>query len=106
MEFPDGTILRVEGGSDFVLEEMELDDDIPTIKIMLVHGQIWFNKKSTLLSKSNEAIYPFYILHQTVIIVLGYYIVQLDLFISLKIACLPSKADLFQHSQNRIAKTV
>ena len=51
-------------------------------------GQVWFNKKSMLLKKCNEAIYPFYILHQTIIIVLGYYIIQLDANIISKIGIL------------------
>jgi peptidoglycan/LPS O-acetylase OafA/YrhL len=54
----------------------------------LGYGQVWFNKKSTLLQKCNEAIYPFYILHQTIIIILGYYIIQLELSIPLKIVIL------------------
>jgi hypothetical protein len=36
----------------------------------------------------NEAIYPFYILHQTVIVVFAYYIIQFDLNIPLKITIL------------------
>ncbi|MDV7138748.1 acyltransferase [Maribacter sp. TH_r10] len=58
------------------------------VTTLLGYGQVWFNKKSTLLIKSNEAIYPFYILHQTVIIVLGYYIIQMDWGIALKIMVL------------------
>ncbi|WP_025666605.1 acyltransferase family protein [Aquimarina megaterium] len=55
---------------------------------ILGYGQIWFNKSSIVLKKFNEAIYPFYILHQTIIVVLGYYIIQLKLNISLKILVL------------------
>ncbi|WP_420573513.1 acyltransferase family protein [Kordia sp.] len=55
---------------------------------LLGYAQIWFNRKSTLLKKLNEAIYPFYILHQTVIIVFGYYIIQLDVNIPIKIILL------------------
>lgn len=58
------------------------------VTTLLGYGQLWFTKRSVLLSKSNEAIYPFYILHQTVIIIVGYYIVQLDLSIGLKILLL------------------
>jgi len=36
------------------------------------------NKNSKLLSYSNEAVYPFYILHQTVMIVIAYYIIDLN----------------------------
>lgn len=55
---------------------------------LLGYGQVWFNKKSDLLKKCNEAIYPFYILHQTVIVVLGYYIIRLDLGILSKMGLL------------------
>ena len=48
------------------------------ISTILGFAQLWLNKKSFLLKKCNEAIYPFYILHQTIIIILGYYIIQLD----------------------------
>ncbi len=39
---------------------------------------IWLNKKSTAVGYWNRAVYPFYILHQTVTIVLGYYMLQVD----------------------------
>ncbi len=58
------------------------------VTTVLGYGQVWLSKKSTLLKKCNEAIYPFYILHQTVIIVLGYYIIKLDLGIASKIGVL------------------
>lgn len=37
----------------------------------------YLNKKSPAISYANEAVYPFYILHQTVIICLGYYLKDL-----------------------------
>ena len=37
------------------------------------------NKPSKLLSYANESVYPFYILHQTITIALGYYIIKWDL---------------------------
>lgn len=55
---------------------------------LLGYGQIWLSKKSVLLKRCNEAIYPFYILHQTIIIVLGYYIIGLDYSIVIKITLL------------------
>ena len=54
----------------------------------LGYGQVWFNKKSKLLKICNEAIYPFYVLHQTVIVVLGYYVIQLNASIALKLILL------------------
>lgn len=38
----------------------------------------WLNKPSKALSYSNEAVYPFYILHQTIIIIFGYYLMNLE----------------------------
>jgi hypothetical protein len=55
---------------------------------LLGYGQIWLNTKSTLVKKLNEAIYPFYILHQTIIVVFAYYIVQWNMSISLKLLVL------------------
>jgi glucan biosynthesis protein C len=55
---------------------------------ILGYGHVYFNKPSLWLKRMNEAIYPFYILHQTVIVVLAYYIIQLDLNISAKFSIL------------------
>lgn len=55
---------------------------------LLGYAQVWLNKKSNILKKCNEAIYPFYILHQTIIIIFGFYIIQLNINIPLKITLL------------------
>jgi len=44
MEFPDGTVMRIGGGSDLVLEEMDTEDAEPSIEVVLVDGALWFNK--------------------------------------------------------------
>jgi len=44
---------------------------------MLSLGKRFLNRSHPLLSYANRAIYPFYILHQTIIIIIGYYIVTL-----------------------------
>lgn len=54
----------------------------------LGYGQVWFKEKNNLIVKLNEAIYPFYILHQTVIVILAFYVVQLDISISFKMLLL------------------
>jgi hypothetical protein len=41
-------------------------------------GRHYLNKPSKLLDYANEGIYPFYILHQTIIIVIGYYVIQVQ----------------------------
>ncbi|HZY39849.1 MAG TPA: acyltransferase family protein [Mucilaginibacter sp.] len=40
------------------------------------YGKKYLNRKAKVLDYLNQAVYPFYILHQTVIVVLAYYIVQ------------------------------
>jgi len=40
------------------------------------YGKKYLNRKHQVLDYLNQAVYPFYILHQTVIVVLVYYIVQ------------------------------
>lgn len=55
-----------------------------TVITVIAYGQHYLNKPHPWLSKINEGLYPFYILHQTVIIWIGYYICQLDWSISLK----------------------
>lgn len=42
------------------------------------YARIHLNKPSKLLTYLNQSIYPFYILHQTIIIIIGYYVVQVD----------------------------
>lgn len=55
---------------------------------LLGYAQIYLNKPSLWLKKMNEAIYPFYILHQTVVVVFAYYIIKLDLNIAIKLTIL------------------
>jgi hypothetical protein len=40
---------------------------------------VYLNRPSRVLSYANQAVYPFYILHQTVIIALGYYLMYADM---------------------------
>ncbi|MBI4975172.1 FecR domain-containing protein, partial [Candidatus Peregrinibacteria bacterium] len=44
MEFFDGTIVRVGGGSDLVLTSLDDSESSPAIDVLLVNGQVWFNK--------------------------------------------------------------
>jgi hypothetical protein len=43
---------------------------------LLGYAKRYLNKQSKALTYCNNAVYPFYILHQTVIVILGYYVVQ------------------------------
>jgi hypothetical protein len=45
---------------------------------VIAYGQHYLNRPHPWLKHFNEGLYPFYILHQTVIIVIGYYICQLS----------------------------
>jgi hypothetical protein len=47
-----------------------------TVITVIAYGQHYLNKPHPILSKINEGLYPFYILHQTVIIAIGYYVCQ------------------------------
>lgn len=44
---------------------------------IISYGQHYLNRPHPILKYINEGLYPFYILHQTVIIAIGYYICQL-----------------------------
>lgn len=54
----------------------------------LGYGKKYLNTGSRLLSYMNTAVYPFYILHQTVIVIIAYYIVGTKDEVSLKLAFL------------------
>ncbi len=58
------------------------------ILAILGYAQVLLKKPSQYLKRMNEAIYPFYILHQTVIVVLAYYIIQFNFNILTKIILL------------------
>jgi hypothetical protein len=49
-----------------------------TVITVIAFGQHYLNKPHPWLKYINEGLYPFYILHQTVIIAIGYYVCQLD----------------------------
>jgi hypothetical protein len=48
-----------------------------TVITVIAYGQHFLNRPHPWLKHFNEGLYPFYILHQTVIIAIGYYICQL-----------------------------
>ncbi|MFY0599449.1 MAG: acyltransferase family protein [Cyclobacteriaceae bacterium] len=51
----------------------------------LGYGKMYLNRKSKLLDYANSAVYPFYILHQTVIVIIAYYVVRTKDDASLKL---------------------
>lgn len=44
VEFFDGTIMRISGGSDLIFESIEDDSKNPNLEITLRDGKLWFNK--------------------------------------------------------------
>jgi hypothetical protein len=55
-----------------------------TVITVIAYGQHYLNRPHPWLNKINEGLYPFYILHQTAIIFIGYYICQLPWSIGAK----------------------
>ena len=59
-----------------------------TMLTIMGYAQVYLNQPKPILQKLNEAVYPFYILHQTVIVVLAYYVIQWEAGIGLKLIVL------------------
>lgn len=95
----------------FVLRELPLDWDRPVVRMgylavcatmawywilaLLGYAQVRLNKPSPVLRYANEALYPFYILHQTAIIFVGYYVIRWNpggVFIPYVVVCTVSAA--------------
>ncbi len=55
---------------------------------LLGYGQKYFNSRPRWLKLTNELIYPFYIFHQTVIVVLGYFVIHMSWSLSFKASVL------------------
>ncbi len=51
---------------------------IASVLATIGYGYNYLNRNHPALPRLNEAVYPFYILHQTVIVVIGYYVLKLD----------------------------
>ena len=56
--------------------------------IITVFGfaSVYLNKKSNLLKYRNTAVYPFYILHQTITIIIGFFLMNAPMHYGVKIA--------------------
>lgn len=48
------------------------------ILVLFGYGAQWLNRPSMALTYANRAVYPFYILHQTITIIIGYYVMDLE----------------------------
>ncbi|MBL4854981.1 MAG: acyltransferase family protein [Robiginitomaculum sp.] len=55
-----------------------------SILVLLGGAQKWLNRPSRVLSYMTEAIFPWYILHQTIIIMAGYYFTRQGLSVGLE----------------------
>jgi glucan biosynthesis protein C len=55
---------------------------------ILGYSKFLLNKPSKILFYANESVYPLYILHQTIMIIFGYYIIQLNWSVAIKFAAL------------------
>ena len=55
-----------------------------TVVALIAFGQHYLNKPHPWLKHFNEGLYPFYILHQTLIIIIGFYVAQMSWSIFLK----------------------
>jgi glucan biosynthesis protein C len=72
-------------------EQVEISFDVTAVFVswfwvitVIAFGQHYLNRYRPWLAKLNEGLYPFYILHQTAIITIGYYVCQLDWGIAAK----------------------
>lgn len=54
------------------------------VMAILGYGRQYLNFKSKILNYANEGIYPFYILHQTVLVILAYYVIQWNIPVVIK----------------------
>jgi len=54
------------------------------ILVLFAYGAKYLNKKSKLLSYCNTAVYPFYILHQTVTVIIAYFLMNWEAAVGLK----------------------
>jgi glucan biosynthesis protein C len=54
------------------------------IVFFLSMAEKYLNNKSRMVAYGNEAVLPFYIMHQTIILMVGWFIIQLELSIPVK----------------------
>lgn len=58
------------------------------ILVIFGYGAQYLNRPSTTLSYANRAVYPFYILHQTITILVAYFLLKISLPLYVEVACL------------------
>jgi len=65
-------------GNNYIIALIKVVNAWSWILALIGYSAVYLNKPSKALSYANEAVYPFYILHQTVTIALGYYLINID----------------------------
>ncbi len=53
LEFPEGAVLRVGGGGDLIVEELNMEEDPALVKLLLVNGEVWLNKMNSTSVKTS-----------------------------------------------------
>lgn len=58
------------------------------ILVIFAFASIYLNRKSRVIEYRNKAVYPFYILHQTITVIIGYWLITNPMHYSFKFAIL------------------
>lgn len=66
-------------GKEYITALVRVFNSWSWILTLFAYSAIYLNKPSKILSYANEAVYPFFILHQTVMMGLCYYLKDIDL---------------------------
>lgn len=73
---PGYNFLETFSGGNYIFDFFKCLDIICTIFACMGFGRHYLDYGSPVLDYTNKAVYPFYILHQTVLIVVGYYVIN------------------------------
>lgn len=66
-------------GKEYITALVRVFNSWSWILTLFAYSAIYFNKPSKILSYANEAVYPFFILHQTVMMGLCYYLKDIEM---------------------------
>jgi hypothetical protein len=81
---PGYNFLETIPGGHYLFDAFKCLDILCTILACMGFGRHYLNYGSPVLDYTNKAVYPFYILHQTVLIVVGYYVILTNWSITAK----------------------
>ena len=74
-----GFLLPEAGSQMYFLESLRAFNSWFWLVAILGFGRKYLNFNNGLLKYTNEAVLPFYILHQTIIVIVGFYIASWDI---------------------------